>query len=73
VPGVEAIHDLHFWTLTSGLHSASLHIRAAVSNPRSEVLLGVQRVLRESAGLDHATIQVEQGDEVVCLSTPTHA
>ena len=28
VPGVEAIHDVHFWTLTSGLHSASVHIRA---------------------------------------------
>ena len=28
VPGVEAIHDVHFWTLTSGQHSASVHIRA---------------------------------------------
>ncbi len=73
VPGVEAIHDVHFWTLSSGLHSASVHIRAAGSSPRSEVLQGVQRVLREDAGVDHATIQVEQGEETVCHITPDHA
>ncbi len=73
VPGVETIHDLHCWTLTSGLHSASVHIRAAAALPRSEVLSGVQRVLREGAGVDHATIQVEQGDELVCHLTTGHA
>ena len=73
VPGVETIHDLHCWTLTSGLHSASVHIRAAASTPRSRVLAGVQLVLRDSAGVDHATIQVEQGEEVVCHVTPGHA
>lgn len=73
LPGVEAIHDLHCWTLTSGLHSASVHIRAAASAPKSEVLAQVQRVLRDGAGVDHATIQVEQGEEVVCHVTPGHA
>jgi hypothetical protein len=55
LPGVEAIHDLHCWTLTSGLHSASVHIRAAAGATRSEVLAEVQRVLREGAGVEHAT------------------
>jgi len=73
VPGVEAIHDLHFWTLTSGQHSASVHIRAAAGNPRSEVLRAVQKLLRDDAGVDHATIQVEQGEETVCHVTPGHA
>ncbi len=73
VPGVETIHDLHFWTLTSGQHSASVHIRAAAGSPRSEVLRSVQRLLREDAGVDHATIQVEQGEETVCHVTPDHA
>lgn len=73
VPGVEAIHDLHCWTLTSGQHSASVHIRASASTPRSEVLACVQRVLSEDAGVDHATIQVEQGEEVACHVTPGHA
>jgi cobalt-zinc-cadmium efflux system protein len=73
LPGVEAIHDLHCWTLTSGLHSASVHIRASAAAPKSEVLAQVQRVLRDGAGVDHATIQVEQGEEVVCHVTPGHA
>jgi cobalt-zinc-cadmium efflux system protein len=73
VPGVEAIHDVHFWTLTSGLHSASVHIRALPRSPRSEVLSGVQRVLRDQGGVDHATIQIEQGDETVCHIAPEHA
>jgi len=35
VPGVEAIHDLHFWTLTSGVNSGSVHIRASADTPRA--------------------------------------
>lgn len=73
VPGVETIHDLHCWTLTSGLHSASVHIRASAAAPKTEVLADVQRVLREAAGVEHATIQVEQGEEVACHVTPGHA
>ncbi|HEY7574942.1 MAG TPA: cation diffusion facilitator family transporter [Thermoanaerobaculia bacterium] len=73
VPGVETIHDLHCWTLTSGLHSASVHIRASASTPKTEVLAEVQRVLKDGAGVDHATIQVEQGEDVDCHRTPGHA
>src|SRR5262249_51341870 len=37
IPGVEEVHDLHCWTLTSGLHSASVHIRASSETPRAEL------------------------------------
>jgi len=73
VPGVEELHDLHFWTLTSGLHSASVHIRAGCESPQAEVLAAVQEVLRAEAGVDHATIQVESGSESVCSSNREHA
>lgn len=72
VPGVIELHDLHFWTLTSGLHSASVHIRAAHESPPDEVLRSVQRLLKESAGVDHSTIQVEWGADTIC-ETPDHA
>jgi len=65
VPGVVELHDLHFWTLTSGLHSASVHIRA-LEDSRSEVLREVRRLLKETAGVDHSTIQVESGLETIC-------
>ena len=69
VPGVQQVHDLHFWTLTSGLHSASVHIRAASESPRAELLGSVQRFLQDKAGVDHATIQVEWGAEMTCHSS----
>jgi cobalt-zinc-cadmium efflux system protein len=69
IAGVEEVHDLHFWTLTSGLHSASVHIRAASASPRAELLGSVQKLLRERAGVDHATIQVEWGSEMTCHSS----
>ncbi len=72
LPGVEAVHDLHFWTLTSGQHSASVHIRAAPSSSRSDVLQRVQTVLRERARVDHATVQVELDDDADCRSAVRH-
>lgn len=72
VPGVAELHDLHFWTLTSGLHSASVHIRAAQESRPEEVLRSVQMLLKESAGVYHSTIQVESGAETAC-DAPDHA
>ena len=73
VPGVEAVHDLHFWTLTSGQHSASVHIRAGESIARGDVLRSVQDVLRLRAGVDHATVQVERQADEDCPSSASHA
>ena len=69
LPGVEALHDLHCWTLTSGLHSASVHVRAGADSVRSDVLASVQKVLQDEAGVDHATIQLEWGSEMSCHSS----
>jgi cobalt-zinc-cadmium efflux system protein len=74
LPGVLEIHDLHCWTLTSGLHSASVHIRASAETGRGEVLAAVQKLLKEAAGVDHATIQLEWGSEMTChASSREHA
>jgi cobalt-zinc-cadmium efflux system protein len=70
--GVEAVHDLHVWTLTSGLHAVSVHIRAAVDTPRGRVLGSVLEFLRRDSGLDHATVQVEWGSEVSCEAAQGH-
>ena len=56
--GVVGVHDLHLWTLTSGMHVATAHL---VADPvdRDEVLAGAHALLRERHGIDHATVQVE--------------
>ena len=64
VPGVITVHDLHVWTLTSGVISMSGHVVVPdlASHPR--VLTDVQRVVRE-LGIGHVTIQMECLDECV--------
>ena len=61
IPGVTELHDLHIWTLTSGLNAASLHVRVDEDGRGRTALASVQQVLRTQAGVDHATIQVEWG------------
>lgn len=73
VPGVEEAHDFHFWTLSSGSHSASVHICVATESARERVLHNVQLLLKEKAGVDHATIQVETGPARDCYAAPDHA
>lgn len=72
IPGVEEAHDFHFWTLSSGSHSASVHIRASVETERGRMLRDVQLVLREGAGVEHATIQIETGTERGCNAASDH-
>ena len=57
VPGVATVHDLHLWTLTSGMHVATAHLVA--SGDTDTVLLAAGRMLREQFGVEHATLQVE--------------
>ncbi|MBX3100735.1 MAG: cation transporter [Salinibacterium sp.] len=59
VEGVEEIHDLHVWTITSGMESASGHIVLKEGAEYGPVLDGVLAVLREKHHIDHATIQCE--------------
>ncbi|MDP3208593.1 MAG: cation diffusion facilitator family transporter [Rhodoglobus sp.] len=59
VDGVEEIHDLHVWTITSGMESASGHIVLSDSAEYGPVLDAVLAVLRDKHHIDHATIQCE--------------
>ncbi len=64
VEGVIAVHDLHVWTLTSGVLAMSGHVVVPdlASHPR--VLAAVQREVRD-IGIGHVTIQVECLDQCV--------
>lgn len=59
VPGVLAVHDLHVWSITSGLNCLSAHVVAAEGEPHAALLKMLRTVLHEKFGLDHLTIQVE--------------
>ena len=61
VPGVLETHDLHVWTIASGVIACSCHIVVADQSTRSgqDVLRNVAEALRQSFGVTHSTIQVE--------------
>ena len=58
VPGVKGIHDLHIWTITSGLDALSAHVVVPVGENRDEVLERLQSLLRDHFGIDHVTLQI---------------
>lgn len=59
VQGVVDVHDLHLWTLTSGMNVATAHLVTADDADSHGVLDQARAVLRERYGVDHATLQVE--------------
>ncbi len=65
VPGVAEVHDLHLWTLTSGMNVATAHLVAAPGASPDVVLGEARAALRQSYGVEHATLQVES-DATAC-------
>jgi len=61
VHGVLAVHDLHVWTVGSGIICCSCHVMVAEQSIRSgeQVLRAVNEELRHHFGISHTTIQVE--------------
>ena len=64
--GVKGIHDLHIWTITSGLDALSAHVVVPIGEDRDEVLERLQQLLRDRFGIDHVTLQIveERSDRV---------
>lgn len=59
VPDVTAVHDLHIWTITSGMDTATAHIVVQDGGDYQAVLSSVQTMLHDKYDIDHATIQCE--------------
>jgi cobalt-zinc-cadmium efflux system protein len=59
VPGVCDVHDLHVWTLTSGMDVASAHLLLDPAAELGTVLSSAREVLHEDFHIEHATLQVE--------------
>ena len=62
LPGVTAVHDLHVWTITSGMISLSAHVTAAGDRPSSALLRQLRTLLQDRFGIDHITVQLEPAD-----------
>lgn len=63
IPGVRAVHDLHVWTITSGMDSMSGHLVVDDVGEAPRILRAARAALQHKFSLEHVTIQIE--DEVL--------
>ena len=74
-PEVKKVHDLHIWTIASGIFASSLHVAVDSPPDRDCLTWELEEILRERFGLEHNTIQLE-GPEYhnpqVCPLTRLH-
>lgn len=59
VPGVDSVHDLHVWTVTSGVVAMSGHLVVRNPTDNQPVLEEVQGRMRQ-LGINHVTVQMER-------------
>jgi cobalt-zinc-cadmium efflux system protein len=59
--GVVAVHDLHIWTISSGMYALSAHLVVPTHEVcrNDEILETVKARLRREFGIDHTTLQIE--------------
>lgn len=60
-PQVQKVHDLHVWSITSGLNALSCHVvvDGEMSIHESSILIASLETSLSTLGIHHATIQVE--------------
>ena len=66
VHGVEEVHDLHLWTLTSGMDVGTVHLVVGSDVANSAVLEEARRLLLEGHGIEHVTVQIETAGVAEC-------
>jgi cobalt-zinc-cadmium efflux system protein len=74
-PGVRDVHDLHAWTITSGMNVVSAHVVLDPDAAPGDVLDHLGRCLSEDFDIDHSTFQLETPEHVIWeadTSMPRH-
>jgi cobalt-zinc-cadmium efflux system protein len=64
-PGVEAVHDLHAWTITSGMHVVSAHIVMGPEANPGGLLDHLAECLSGDFDIGHSTFQLETPEHVL--------
>lgn len=59
VPGVQEVHDLHIWTITSGFPALAAHVTVAPGEDCQARRVELATMLLRDFGIAHTTLQVE--------------
>ncbi len=74
-PDVLDVHDLHAWTITSGMNVVSAHVVLGPDGAPGDVLDHLGRCLSDDFDVDHSTFQLETPEHVLweaASSMPHH-
>jgi len=71
LPGVESIHDLHIWAMSTTETALTCHLVMPAGQDGDAFLFEVAKRLQERFAIHHATLQIERGDEQ-CALKPEH-
>jgi len=74
IEGVQDVHHLHLWTITSGIYAMSAHVLIddLLISKSNRILDEIERLLQDKYSMEHTTIQFESescGDALVKEST----
>jgi len=62
LPGVQGVHDLHVWAMSTSETALTAHLVVPEQEMRDEDIAQIADQLHHRFGIGHATIQVERGD-----------
>jgi cobalt-zinc-cadmium efflux system protein len=72
LPGVEAIHDLHVWAMSTTETALTCHLVMPKGHPGDEFLRQLDHELHHQFRIAHPTIQIELADAGACRLAPEH-
>jgi cobalt-zinc-cadmium efflux system protein len=74
VSGVSDVHDLHIWPMSTTTTALTAHLVMPAGHPGDACLSDIAAKLQQRFHIEHATIQVETGDDPAhpCILVPDH-
>ncbi len=72
LPGVDRIHDLHVWAMSTTETALTCHLVMPKGHPGDEFLEKLYHQLHVKFGIEHPTLQIELGNAGACKLAPDH-
>jgi cobalt-zinc-cadmium efflux system protein len=71
-PGVESLHDLHIWAVSTTETALTAHLVMPAGHPGDAFLMALARSLEQRFAIGHVTLQVEIDRDTACTQAPGH-